>query len=188
MQSNELIKSNEIKTSHTSFEDQTKTVGNPSVESDDSTRGAAAQAELIPSGEKKQQPKSASKVYPPDSHPLGRLWNANRGALPEAKNLNETRLKHARARWAEQPDEGYWTEIIKRLAASKFCNGSGERGWRATIDFLLQPLTHIKTIEGQYDDRVNPNGKPPNGRFMTQAEIKSQANKEQQERILKGEV
>lgn len=87
---------------------------------------------------------------PPD---LLAIWNSNCSGLPIAKSLGKQRQAKWRARWNEHPDLEYWTDIVRRLAASSFCQGGNGRGWRADVDFLLKPETHIKAIEGKYDNR-----------------------------------
>ena len=81
---------------------------------------------------------------------LLKIWNSNRGGLPEAKTLSPKRQKSATLRWKENPDPAYWAGVVKRLAASDFCNGGGSRGWIATFDYLLQPDTHIRVAEGAF--------------------------------------
>lgn len=45
-------------------------------------------------------------------------------------------------------------KAIDRIVVSDFCNGKGERGWKADIDFLLRPDTITKTLEGKYDNQT----------------------------------
>ena len=42
---------------------------------------------------------------------------------------------------------------MRRIVLSDFCNGKNDRGWKANFDFLLRPNTHIKAMEGAYDNR-----------------------------------
>lgn len=54
-----------------------------------------------------------------------------------------------------------YREGIKRVAASRFCRGhnrqgSGERAWRATADWFLQPKVLPRVLEGVYDDKNSP--------------------------------
>lgn len=87
-----------------------------------------------------------------DAHPLLKIWNLNRGKLPGAKGMSSKRRAAANARWKEKPSTEYWTEVVQRMARSSFCQGGGQHGWKASFDFLLQPETHNKTLEGKYDD------------------------------------
>jgi hypothetical protein len=88
------------------------------------------------------------------AHPLVKIWNEHRGPLPEVKASNNARDRKSSARWKENPDERYWTEIVKLIATSSFCIGQNERGWRATFDWLLQPETHLKVSEGKYNAQM----------------------------------
>lgn len=93
------------------------------------------------------------------SSPLVEIWNSHRNNLPECKVITTKRKKGALARWGERPDESYWVGVIAKLAGSNFCNGQNDRGWRADIDFLLRPDTHVKAFEGKYDNRTGPKSK-----------------------------
>lgn len=84
---------------------------------------------------------------------LLRVWNSSRAGLPEAKGLSDGRKRHAKARLAEVPDLARWGRAIQRLARSSFATGTNDRGWRADLDFLLQPDALTKIEEGKYDNR-----------------------------------
>jgi hypothetical protein len=94
------------------------------------------------------------------THPLVELWNSHSGNLPKVKGCSKGRLTKANARWEENSDPTYWTEVITRISKSDFCNGKGNTGWRADFDFLLQPDTHHKALEGKYDNRLTASGTP----------------------------
>jgi hypothetical protein len=81
-------------------------------------------------------------------------WNFHCDPLSKAKAMSPKRLAAANARIKENSDKNYWIEVVKRLANSQFCCGSNDRGWKADIDFLLKPDTHIKVMEGKYDDKT----------------------------------
>lgn len=87
----------------------------------------------------------------PPAHVLFDIWNQHRGMLPKAMALSAARLKHCKLRWNENPNPKYWEKVVNRLSASQFCNGNNDRGWRADIDFLLRPDTHLRALEGKYD-------------------------------------
>lgn len=96
--------------------------------------------------------------YPVDHGPrppdIGALWNAHCGPLPKVVTLSTMRKKLWSARWRKNPDEKYWIGLIERVAASKFCRGETDRGkWVANLDWFLKEPTHVKILEGQYDDR-----------------------------------
>lgn len=81
------------------------------------------------------------------------IWNNNSGNLAKAVRTNASRNRQSLARWKENPSTEYWTETIRRIAQSSFCNGKNNNGWRATFDWLLQPDVHLKVNEGKYDNR-----------------------------------
>lgn len=82
-------------------------------------------------------------------------WNEHAPQLPRCVELNAARRRHGAARLQERPI-AEWVPIIRRMNASAFCRGEAEhsRGWRADFDFLLQPGTAAKVLEGKYDDRT----------------------------------
>ncbi len=86
---------------------------------------------------------------------LVQLWNTKKSATQAAVKestftAKSGRWKTAKARLSEQPDLGYWEQVVGRVAASPFCNGKNERGWLANFDFLVRPDTHARAMEGQY--------------------------------------
>ena len=87
---------------------------------------------------------------------LDQIWNQECGALPKVQAVNTSRKQRIRSRLLEEPDPERWREIVRRIAVSNFCNGGGSTGWRADFDWLLQPDTRLKVIEGKYDDRSGP--------------------------------
>ena len=65
------------------------------------------------------------------------------------------RYRFARQRLVEQPDLDYWRTVIERIARSSFCRGENQRGWRADFAFLVRAETHVKALEGKYDDATD---------------------------------
>jgi len=112
-----------------------------------------------------------AKPPPPDKfHLLTNIWNLHCGTLGKVKLENPSRRKHIALRWKEAPDdrEKYWTQIVKRMAASDFCTGKTTRGWRASFDFLLKPDTHLRVDEGQFDNRGSESNPPARPTFSQQ--------------------
>jgi hypothetical protein len=98
-------------------------------------------------------------VAPPENDNQGlkpqhvvEAWNAMavRTGLPPVKSLTGARQRHLRTRIREYPVND-WTEAIGAIERSPFCRGENPRGWRADFDFLLQPKSFAKLIEGSYD-------------------------------------
>lgn len=103
---------------------------------------------------------SKSESISPTAHPSGdelpplaRVWNEHCGNLPRVKACSAQRIRKSQALWKLHPGEDYWIKVIGILARSKFCTGDNDRGWVATFDFLLQPDTHNKALEGKYSSQ-----------------------------------
>lgn len=99
------------------------------------------------------------QAEPSDTNFFFNLWNENRGGMPEVKALSTKRKKSCIARLKDNPSQAYWHEVITRMANSNFCCGENNQGWKADFDFLLKPDTHIKVLEGKYDNKLNNAGK-----------------------------
>jgi len=81
-------------------------------------------------------------------------WNAMAEplGLSRVRVLSKGRMRSLKARLREFPDVDDWTEAIGAIERSPFLQGrEGKGGWRANFDFLLQPSSFIKLIEGSYD-------------------------------------
>ncbi len=85
---------------------------------------------------------------------LLRVWNENRGSLKECRAFNSDRRRKAQARWREKPDEEFWKSLVKSLATSGWHCGKNDRGWVASIDFILKPDTWVRHLEGSLGGRV----------------------------------
>lgn len=108
--------------------------------------------------ESESPPADAGPPLPIGTNPklLQLAWNEHAHPdLPRWRDMTERRRKAAQARLRERPIEGEtgWVAVIAKLSASAFCRGGNPRGWKATPDFLLQPDTATKALEGQYDGR-----------------------------------
>jgi uncharacterized protein YdaU (DUF1376 family) len=106
-----------------------------------------------------QQPVSSSKedVSSDDDAPVRPqeiidAWNsmAKRAGLSEIKMLNPKRAASLKSRIKECPDVETWSTALQNIERSKFLRGENDRGWKANFDFLLQPSSFTKLIEGSY--------------------------------------
>ena len=79
------------------------------------------------------------------------IYEAERGALPPAHILTAER----RGKCAQWLAAGFTAEdfraAVRRAAATPFLAGAGERGWRASFDWLIaDPGNARKVLEGEY--------------------------------------
>lgn len=77
------------------------------------------------------------------------LWNKHRGGLPEASAAKPgtKRFRDIAACLGLSPDLHRWEAAIKALAGSRFHKGENDRGWVATIDFLIQANQRQKWLD-----------------------------------------
>ncbi|MBD9540127.1 hypothetical protein IB276_11750 [Ensifer sp. ENS04] len=78
---------------------------------------------------------------------------ASRAGLAGVVAVNDKRKSSIKARIAEHGVDNVLVAISK-IERSDFCCGRGPQGWKADFDFLLQPSSMIKLLEGKYDNRV----------------------------------
>jgi hypothetical protein len=79
-------------------------------------------------------------------------WNelAERRSLPRVAKLTTGRRKQIQSLIREYSVDDWSTAMIA-INNSKFLCGDNERGWKANFDFLLQPKSFVKLIEGAYN-------------------------------------
>ena len=85
---------------------------------------------------------------------------ASRAGLPVPRRITADRRRKIEARLREHGEDA-WGEACRRMAASAFCRGENDRGWRADLDFLCQPKSFNGLIEGKYDDRAPRQSQAP---------------------------
>lgn len=88
--------------------------------------------------------------------------------IPLARAFTDRRYKHMRARFQEISDakenpKEIWELALKYLEESAFCRGANERGWKADLDFILQPSSFWRLVEGRYSNGHNET-QPPSGK------------------------
>ena len=81
------------------------------------------------------------------------LWNelAERTDLSRCSSRNDKRRKAIKLRLEEAGGLEGWKFALSKIEANSFLLGQNDNGWRASLDFLLQPSSFAKVIEGQYD-------------------------------------
>lgn len=66
------------------------------------------------------------------------------------RRITPTRRTQIKARLRENTLDD-WQRAFGAIERSSFLRGDNDRGWRADFDFLLQPKSFTKLIEGAYD-------------------------------------
>jgi uncharacterized protein YdaU (DUF1376 family) len=70
--------------------------------------------------------------------------------FPAVRKMTAQRDRQLSARLKDSTIED-WQRAMDALERSRFCRGENDRGWRADFDFLLQPKSFTKLLEGAYD-------------------------------------
>lgn len=82
-----------------------------------------------------------------------RIWNemAERTGLPKCQKLTASRKSKLNARIRDAGGMAGWCAAVERVEETPGLLGDNDRGWKATIDFLLQENSFTKLMEGGYD-------------------------------------
>ena len=95
--------------------------------------------------------KNNKKGFTPDV--LVGLWHEVVGR-PRVTKLGASRRRKALARIVEHPDPEFWKTVFEKISRSSFLQGSGDRGWVASFDWVVRNDENIlRVAEGAYDDR-----------------------------------
>jgi hypothetical protein len=113
-------------------------------------------------------------------HPLAQIWNDESKNLPKVSKVEAGRLKHAQARWKDNPDPEYWRGVVKHVVASPFLRGE-DGGWKANFDWLIKPGNATKVLEGVYSGQRG-------GRKQTFSEAREASHLELYAKIDAGEI
>ena len=81
-------------------------------------------------------------------------WNAmaDHLRLPAVRERTPERRRKFNARFSNGSGVKF-EQALDAIRASKFCQGDNNQGWRVNFDFLLQPSSLAKLLEGTYADR-----------------------------------
>jgi hypothetical protein len=89
--------------------------------------------------------------------------------LPVARAFTDKRYKQLCARFreviaAEEDPKEIWDLALKYLEESAFCRGANDRGWKADLDFILQPSSFWRLVEGRYSNVRDHQAQPAAGK------------------------
>lgn len=87
-------------------------------------------------------------------------WNSIE-ALPKIRSLTEKRRKLLATRMRDPFFRDHWKDAADMIPGIPFLNGDNDRGWKADIDWFLQPDSVAKIIEGKYTPAVKPSVPAP---------------------------
>lgn len=92
---------------------------------------------------------------PPTPSMIVDAWNllAERQGLPKMLKLTDKRAKSLKVR-IDEFDIPTIVKAVQSIEDSDFLLGRNDRGWKANFDWLLQPSSLTKLIEGAYHGRT----------------------------------
>jgi uncharacterized protein YdaU (DUF1376 family) len=101
--------------------------------------------------EKKERVSEEDTLSAGECEAVAAEWNAmaKRTGLPICTVVTPSRRQQIRARISEHGRQAF-TEAIGKIEASPFCRGE-VGNFTAKIDFMLQPSSFLKILEGNYD-------------------------------------
>ena len=106
-----------------------------------------------------------SPSEPRDSIPykkIQELYNSICKSFPKCVKMSSNRKKLISGRWnGDKFRLEDFEQLFTKAEASKFLRTGGP-GWRVDIEWLIRPSNMTKVLEGKYDDRNRPNGRPEN--------------------------
>lgn len=96
---------------------------------------------------------------------------ALRCGLPQAAKLTPDRQRKIVARLKDYGSDG-WETALANIERSSFLTGKNDRGWRASLEFLLQPASFAKVHDGTFGNgrhadppKTEQKAAPPRRRF-----------------------
>ncbi len=111
-----------------------------------------AESKPINSSKAHQKPNTARE----NADLMMEMWNelaSKNLCLPTVRKLTRLRITQAALRLKEIGGIDVWQEALDKIEISRHCLGDNDRGWVANFDFMLQPSSLRKVLEGNYDDR-----------------------------------
>lgn len=122
--------------------------------------GHPNQTPLLKNGSPSPSPITLSKresIPPVPVASIVEVWNSAEG-LKSCLKISNSRKRSIESRLKEPFFVANWKSAIDRVAKSRFCTGTNDRGWKANIDWFTKPDTVIKIMEGAFDNNGKPSG------------------------------
>ena len=124
------------------------------------------QAYARPETETETETETEKKIGPSGPDPVlvaFQDWNklAAEIGLAQASKLTDTRRRQLKARLSECGGIIGWVKVMAAIRESPFLKGENDRGWKADLDFVLQPSSFVKIQEGKYAPKNGANNHKP---------------------------
>ena len=83
-----------------------------------------------------------------------RLYNDLCPSLPSVRTLSDKRKRDIKTRLKKYTLDDF-RKVFEKAEKSSFLRGDNERGFRASLDWLIKDGNMAKVLDGNYDDRPN---------------------------------
>ena len=108
--------------------------------------------------------------------------DSHNAKIPRIVSLNGNRLKALKARCREYTKDKV-AEVVRKAAVEPFLNGAGDKGWVASLDWLLKPNSFCKVLEGYYTQYHGKSRGPSPELLAINREIERQQHEELHRRL-----
>ena len=109
------------------------------------------------------------------------LFNGICRSFSPVSSVEKWRIEKVGALWQTCPDLDTFREVFEIFEASDFLKGGGEKGWKASFDWLMKPDNFRKVMEHQYDERPKAPAKKDTVDEAFWEEIFAEARKEDED-------
>ena len=122
-------------------------------------KSSNAKAKLKQSSSYKDKDKEKDKdKYNNKDKEIKNFFNSTCINLPKITKLSDQRKKAINTR-AKEYDFKTIGKVFKIVSESEFLNGKNNKGWSANFDWILNPTNFLKILEGNYNNKIEQNGK-----------------------------
>ena len=112
---------------------------------------------------KKREKKTVDESLNSEYGVIVEKYNTICKSYPRVRGLSGTRIEKIRLRLKEMGNAEVFEEVFREMEASDFMKGKNDRGWKASLDWLIiNDNNWVKVVEGKYRNKdaeykVDPN-------------------------------
>ena len=132
--------------------DENKTAKTANAEFDESDSAKTADTEYDTDTEYDSDINKNTSTSSADA--VVRLYNDLCSSLPSVRTLSDKRKRDIKTRLKKYTLNDF-QKVFEKAEKSSFLRGDNERGFRASLDWLINEGNMAKVLDGNYDDRPN---------------------------------
>lgn len=135
-----------------SVNDENKTAKTANAEFDENDSAKTADTEYDTDTEYDSDINKNTSTSSADA--VARLYNDLCPSLPSVRTLSDKRKRDIKTRLKKYTLDDF-RKVFEKAEKSSFLRGDNERGFRASLDWLINEGNMAKVLDGNYDDRPN---------------------------------